>query len=64
MAAPSVLDVGCGTGAMLHEARQLGHVGRLCGLDPARYSTPPRGLPVRAKDYWPFAEVPRALIRF
>jgi SAM-dependent methyltransferase len=35
MAAPSVLDVGCGTGAMLHEARRLGHVGRLCGLDPA-----------------------------
>jgi SAM-dependent methyltransferase len=35
MAAPSVLDVGCGTGSMLHEARQLGHVGRLCGLDPA-----------------------------
>jgi SAM-dependent methyltransferase len=36
MAARAVLDVGCGTGAMLHEARQAGHVGRLCGLDPAR----------------------------
>lgn len=35
MAAPSVLDVGCGTGSMLHEARSAGHTGRLCGLDPA-----------------------------
>jgi SAM-dependent methyltransferase len=35
MAAASVLDVGCGTGAMLHEAREAGHRGRLCGLDPA-----------------------------
>jgi SAM-dependent methyltransferase len=35
MVAPSVLDVGCGTGAMLHEARRLGHAGGLCGLDPA-----------------------------
>lgn len=35
MAAVSVLDVGCGTGAMLHEARKAGHDGRLCGLDPA-----------------------------
>ena len=35
MSAQSVLDVGCGTGTMLHEARQLGHTGRLCGLDPA-----------------------------
>ena len=35
MAAEAVLDVGCGTGAMLHEARQAGHAGRLCGLDPA-----------------------------
>jgi SAM-dependent methyltransferase len=34
MAADSVLDVGCGTGSMLHHARDLGHVGRLVGLDP------------------------------
>jgi len=35
MSAESVLDVGCGTGALLHRARELGHDGRLCGLDPA-----------------------------
>lgn len=35
MAARSVLDVGCGTGALLHAARARGHTGRLCGLDPA-----------------------------
>ena len=35
MAAERVLDVGCGTGALLHEARHRGHAGRLCGLDPA-----------------------------
>ncbi len=35
MSARSVLDVGCGTGALLQEARDAGHVGRLCGLDPA-----------------------------
>jgi SAM-dependent methyltransferase len=35
MAAEAVLDVGCGTGALLHGARQAGHTGRLCGLDPA-----------------------------
>lgn len=35
MRARAVLDVGCGTGAMLHEARDAGHGGRLCGLDPA-----------------------------
>jgi len=35
MAAASVLDVGCGTGALLHAARRAGHRGRLCGLDPA-----------------------------
>jgi SAM-dependent methyltransferase len=34
MAAGSVLDVGCGTGSMLHRARDLGHAGRLVGLDP------------------------------
>ncbi len=35
MAAGSVLDVGCGTGELLHLSRQAGHTGRLCGLDPA-----------------------------
>ena len=35
MASASVLDVGCGTGQLLHNARDCGHVGRLCGLDPA-----------------------------
>jgi SAM-dependent methyltransferase len=34
MAADAVLDVGCGTGALLHRAREAGHAGRLCGLDP------------------------------
>lgn len=34
MSAESVLDVGCGTGALLHGAREAGHSGRLCGLDP------------------------------
>lgn len=33
--APSVLDVGCGTGTLLNRARAAGHRGRLCGLDPA-----------------------------
>jgi len=33
--AHAVLDVGCGTGTLLHEARQAGHSGRLCGIDPA-----------------------------
>jgi SAM-dependent methyltransferase len=36
MAADSVLDVGCGTGAMLACARDHGHCGRLTGLDPDR----------------------------
>jgi SAM-dependent methyltransferase len=31
----AVLDAGCGTGALLHSARQAGHAGRLSGLDPA-----------------------------
>lgn len=35
MSAASVLDVGCGTGALLHRARKAGHSGRLVGLDPA-----------------------------
>ena len=36
MDADSVLDVGCGTGAMLACAREDGHRGRLTGLDPDR----------------------------
>lgn len=35
MAARSVLDIGCGTGALLRMAREAGHTGRLVGLDPA-----------------------------
>lgn len=35
LSARAVLDVGCGTGALLHRARESGHTGRLCGLDPA-----------------------------
>ncbi len=35
MGAQSILDVGCGTGMLLHRARDEGHEGRLCGLDPA-----------------------------
>lgn len=35
MAADAVLDVGCGTGSLLHWARESGHAGRLVGLDPA-----------------------------
>lgn len=34
MATPSVLDVGCGTGTLLHRARSDGHSGRLVGVDP------------------------------
>ena len=32
--AGSVLDIGCGTGQLLHHARDAGHNGRLCGIDP------------------------------
>ncbi|MGH3828599.1 MAG: class I SAM-dependent methyltransferase [Pseudonocardiaceae bacterium] len=35
MSAAAVLDVGCGTGALARGAREAGHTGRLCGLDPA-----------------------------
>ncbi len=35
LSATSVLDVGCGTGALLRMAREAGHAGRLVGLDPA-----------------------------
>jgi SAM-dependent methyltransferase len=35
MSAEAVLDAGCGTGTLLHQARESGHRGRLCGLDPA-----------------------------
>jgi SAM-dependent methyltransferase len=35
MAAPSVVDVGCGTGELLSRARAAGHSGFLAGVDPA-----------------------------
>jgi SAM-dependent methyltransferase len=34
MSANSVLDVGCGTGQMLHTMRDAGYTGRLAGIDP------------------------------
>ena len=46
MSAEAVLDVGCGTGALLHRARDEGHAGRLCGLDPAR------GMIAQARKRW------------
>jgi SAM-dependent methyltransferase len=36
MASPAVLDVGCGTGALLRRARAAAHTGRLVGVDPDR----------------------------
>ena len=35
LSADAVLDVGCGTGELLRRAREAGHRGHLCGLDPA-----------------------------
>ena len=35
LSAQAVLDVGCGTGALLRLARECDHRGRLTGLDPA-----------------------------
>lgn len=35
MESDAVLDIGCGTGLFLHQAREAGHSGRLCGLDPS-----------------------------
>jgi SAM-dependent methyltransferase len=41
-----VLDVGCGTGTLLHRARAAGHRGRLVGVDPAEgMLTQARGYP-------------------
>ena len=36
MSADAVLDVGCGTGALMKWARERGHTGHLVGLDPGR----------------------------
>ena len=32
--AAAVVDVGCGSGRLLRSAREAGHTGRLCGVDP------------------------------
>ena len=48
MQAASVPDVGCGTGAILRRARQAGHPGRLCGLDPDLAAPSAAGLEVEA----------------
>lgn len=59
--APSVLDVGCGTGTLLHRARSGGHRGRLVGLDPAT------GMLARARRYpdveWVQGTLPEAGFR-
>jgi len=49
MGAASVLDVGCGTGSMLHAARDAGHKGRLCGLVPAPGMLAQAGLVLEAQ---------------
>lgn len=53
----AVLDVGCGTGTLLNEARNAGHQGRLCGIDPAP------GVLSHARQYpeidWVLGELPQ-----
>lgn len=34
MGAHAAIDIGCGTGRLLHRAREAGHAGRLVGIDP------------------------------
>ncbi|HWK80638.1 MAG TPA: class I SAM-dependent methyltransferase [Thermomicrobiales bacterium] len=34
MGARSAIDIGCGTGRLLHRAREAGHTGELVGIDP------------------------------
>ena len=52
MAAGSVLDVGCGTGLMLHRARDLGHDGRLVGLDQTAPRWTELGAALTSNGYW------------